>query len=80
MNGFKAAFLTCGVTLLLAVLAFVFTFGALRQEVANLREDVKSLLFVAQTLQTQNTVLCERVAALEARLETLQISAGCEGG
>jgi len=80
VNGFKAALLTCGVTLLLAVLAFVLAFGALRQEVTNLREDVKSLLFVAQALQTQNTVLCERVAALEVRLETLQISAGCGGG
>lgn len=71
MNGLKAALITCSVTLLLAVLTFFLSFGGLRQEVANLREDVGLLVTINQRQQEAYTGLCERVAGLEARIASL---------
>jgi len=71
-NNLKAALIACTVTLLLAIFAFVATFGALKQEVVNLCHDVEILLTVNREMQSQTSALCERVAALEAQIEVLR--------
>lgn len=71
-NGLKAAIITCTVTIVMSVIAFACTFGALRQQVADLCHDIESVVEATQEARKQNVALCERVAALEVEIRAMQ--------
>ena len=67
MNGLTSAIIGATLTLLITVVGFMMTFSAVRQEVANLREDFRDQTMILRSMQEQQVDLIERLASLEAK-------------
>ncbi len=64
------------VSLLVAGLTLAATFGSVTEKVEQMTKNVDRLVVSVDSMQRQNTTVCERLASLEAQVRILQSAKG----
>jgi len=75
-NGIVSAVIGAAVSLLIAGVTLAATFGSITEQVQQIGKDVDRLVTSVDSMKTQNSTMCERIASLEAQVRLFQGSKG----
>jgi len=75
-NGIVSAVIGAAVSLLIAGVTLAATFGSITEQVQQIGKDVDRLVTSVDSMQRQNSTMCERIASLEAQVRLYQTGKG----
>ena len=72
----RSAIIGAAVSLLIALATLATTYGRLTEQVGQIGKDVDRIVVAVDVQRTQTATLCERIAALEAKIQYIQTQKG----